>query len=324
MVSTIILLAFKRWKLASALIVVVLMLNWYWQICPMHFNSDEEPSDNTFRVVTYNIYPQVDSTQYDQWQKDMLEEIKSLHPDILCLQESKMEQMPWLKEELSKLFSFNKDTDKERRYIKGIMYSRFPIANIARYKSVIELDTTDIDSSFDRSIQIHKLKQPFYSADVLLPDGDTITVFSCHLQSNGYSTIRRSMKESDSWISGLERYQAAIKSAEKIRIWEARNIRHAIDSIGNSHPIIIAGDLNDFNQSECLRTIQSNTHNDAWWEGGCGLGFTFSGFGLHLRLDHILYNCKLCLLNVEVGKSELSDHRPLIADIAINKSKVIE
>ena len=95
MVSAIILLAFKRWKIASALVVVVLLLNWYCQVCPMNFFYDEEPTDQTFWVVTYNIYPQADSTQYDQWQRDMLEEIKRMHPDILCLQEFSYRNFKW-------------------------------------------------------------------------------------------------------------------------------------------------------------------------------------------------------------------------------------
>lgn len=319
MVSAIILLAFKRWKLASAVAVVVLLLNWYWQVCPMHFFYGEERNDQTFRVVTYNIYPQVDSTQYDQWQRDMLEEIKRLHPDILCLQEFKHTDMAWLEDELCKHFSYTEKMRTERKYIKWRLYSHYPMTNITRYKPTEELDTTDIASTFDKSIRTHTIRQPFYSADVHLPNGDSVTVFSCHLQSNGYSTIRRSMKERESWFDGIGRYKEAIISANSIRIWEAQNLRQVLDSIGNDHPIVVAGDMNDFNRSESLTTIQGDNLRDAWWEGGKGLGLTYSGFGLHLRLDHILYNEKLQLQQIQVGRSELSDHRPLIADFIIHE-----
>lgn len=316
-VSTIILLAFKRWKLASALVVVVLLLNWYWQVCPLHFFSDEEPSEKTFRVVTYNIFPQVDSTQYDQWQRDMLEEIKRLHPDVLCLQEFSFRYFKWLESELCNYFSYSEEMKTEQKQIKWCLYSRFPMSNIRRYKPTIELIESDIEKSFDKSIHIHNSKQPFYSSDILLPNGEYITVFCCHLQSNGYSTIRRSMKENESWISGVERYKAAIRSAEKLRLWESSNLRLSLDSVGNKHPIIVAGDMNDFNRSESLTTIQGNNLQDAWWKGGRGLGLTYSGFGLHLRLDHILFNEKLQLQQIQVGRTELSDHRPLIADFTL-------
>lgn len=317
MVSAIILLAFGRWKQALSLAVVVLILNWYWQVCPMHLFSGEEPTDKTFRVVTYNIYPQVDSTQYEQWQRDMLEEIKQLHPDILCTQEFRNKDLSSFEEELCKHFSYTEEMTTERKNIKWRLYSHFPMTNITCYKPTEELDTTDIVPFLEKSIHTLSNRQPFYSADIHLPSGDSVTVFSCHLQSNGYSTIRRSMKENDSWFSGIGRYHDAIRSAGKIRLWEAQNLRHVLDSIGNNHPIIVAGDMNDFNRSATLSTIQGNLLNDAWWKGGCGLGFSYSGFGLHLRLDHVLFNEKLHLRNVEVGRSELSDHRPIIADFTI-------
>ena len=317
MVSTIILLAFKRWKLASALVVVVLLLNWHWQVCPMHFFFGEESTDKTFRVVTYNIYPQVDSTQYDQWQRNMLEELKSHHPDILCLQEFKHTDMAWLEEELCKYFSYTEEMRTERKFIKWRLYSHYPMTNITRYKPTEELDTIDIASTFDKSIRTHTIRQPFYSADIHLPNGDSVTVFSCHLQSNGYSTIRRTMNENVSWFAGIGRYREAITSANKLRLWEAHNLRKVLDSIGNVHPIIVAGDINDFNQSESLTTIQGDNLHDAWWNGGKGLGLTYSGFGLRLRLDHILYNERLQLQQIQVGSSDLSDHRPLVADFLI-------
>lgn len=318
-VSVIILLAFKRCKLASAFVVVVLLLNWYWQVCPIHFFYGEEPTDNTFRVVTYNIYPQVDSTQYNQWQRDMLAEIKRLHPDILSLQEFKRNEMSWLEEELCKHFSYTEEMRMERKDVKWRLYSMYPMTNITRYKPAEELDTTDIASTFDKSIRICNVSQPFNSADIHLPSGDKVIVFNCHLQSNGYSTIRRSMKDGEYWVDGICKYKEAIMSANKLRLWEAKNLRHVLDSIGCDHPIIVAGDMNDFNQSESLATIQHDNLYDAWWKGGSGLGFTYSGFGLKLRLDHILYNEKLQLQQVEVGSSELSDHRPLVADFIIKR-----
>ena len=283
----------------------------------MHFSHREEPADKTFRVVTYNIYPQVDSTQYDQWQRDMLEEIKRLHPDILCLQEFKHRELIWLEKELSNYFCYTKETRTERKSLRWRLYSRYPLTHVRLYKPTLELDTIDIAKFFDKSIINSYNSLPFYSANVHLPSGDCITVFSCHLQSNGYSTIRRSMKESELWSDGIGRYQEAITSANKLRLWESHNLRKVLNSIGNDHPIIVAGDMNDFNQSESFTTIQGNNLQDAWWKGGRGLGLTYSGFGLQLRLDHILYNERLHLQHIEVGSSELSDHRPLTADFYI-------
>lgn len=242
-----------------------------------------------------------------------------LHPDIVCLQEFQNKNLSLLEKELYKYFCYTEEEKKERKSARYRLYSRFRMSNLSFYESRVELDTTSISHSFNKSIETHKKWQPFFSADIHLPNGDSVTVFSCHLQSSGYSTIRRSMKESDSWLDGIGRYKEAITSANKLRLWQAQNLRQVLDSIGNDHPIIVAGDMNDFNRSESLTTIQGCNLHDAWWKGGRGLGFTYSGFGLHLRLDHILYNERLHLQQIEVGTSELSDHRPLIADFIIHE-----
>ena len=52
---------------------------------------------------------------------------------------------------------------------------------------------------------------------------------------------------------------------------------------------------------------------DAWWEGGNGFGWTYFGWHLRLRLDHILYSDELELVDVKVIDSDLSDHKPLMA-----------
>lgn len=222
---------FKRWKVALCITVFVFLLNWYWQIYPLHLKS-QASHEKTFRVVTYNIYPQVDSIEYDMWQRQMLLEIKSLQPDILCLQEFSHREMEMLEENLCQYFSYTQEMKSERRYLKWHLYSRYPMSNIKRYKPTEDIDTTKISSTFDKSIRTHKIRQPYYSADVHLPTGDSVTVISCHLQSNGYSTIRRSMGCEESWFKGISRYYNAIQSAGKLRIWEARNLRTLIDSIG--------------------------------------------------------------------------------------------
>lgn len=52
---------------------------------------------------------------------------------------------------------------------------------------------------------------------------------------------------------------------------------------------------------------------DAWWERGNGFGWTYFGWHLRLRLDHILYSNELELVDVKVVDSDISDHKPLMA-----------
>ena len=317
LIAIIIMLLFRRYRESAFVVLLFLVLNYCWQVYPVHIGRSSE-DENIFRIVSFNIYPQVDSTQYDAWQRQMIHEIKQLNPDILCLQEFRYKEMVWLEKELCNFYSYTEEMNDQRKIIKWRIYSRYKMSNISRYKPSEIMDTTGLSNMFISSINKHQIRQPFYSANVHFSDRDSITIISCHLQSNGYSKIRRSLLENESWFRRFCQYYKAIESASKIRFWEAQNLRHVLDSIGNNHPIIVVGDLNDFNRSKCLNTIQGCTLEDAWWKGGNGLGITYSGFGFHLRLDHILFNNRLSLHNVRIGTSVLSDHRPLIADFTIN------
>ncbi len=78
-------------------------------------------------------------------------------------------------------------------------------------------------------------------------------------------------------------------------------------------PVIVGGDLNDWCGSKCLNTMMGTDLKDAWWEGGHGFGWTYFGWHLRLRLDHILYSNEMELVGVTVVDSDLSDHKPLKA-----------
>ena len=125
-----------------------------------------------------------------------------------------------------------------------------------------------------------------------------------------------------SWMDGLPLYYENYKIGQKIRNWEADNLRLHLDSLdAEDIPVIIAGDFNDWSGSYCLNTIRDGKYKDAWWEGGFGLGFTYDEWHLKLRLDHILFSHHFKLKNVYVEKSYFSDHRPLVADFALKNDE---
>jgi endonuclease/exonuclease/phosphatase family metal-dependent hydrolase len=239
-----------------------------------------------------------------------------MNPDILCLQEFNVQKLPLLEKELNKYYSYTTEIVKQRRKLKGKLYSRFDLTDIRVYKPNSALDTLDYPVSFRKSIKVHNRRQPFYSAVAHLPSGDSVVVYSCHLQSNGYSSIRRQMKNED-WAKGIPNYYSSIKNAEKIRQWEACNLRYYIDSLYPSRNVIVAGDFNDFSASKSIKTVTESSLKDAWWSYGNGVGITYLGFHLFFRLDHILVTNRVTVRKIDVGDCRLSDHRPLVVDLDI-------
>jgi endonuclease/exonuclease/phosphatase (EEP) superfamily protein YafD len=181
-----------------------------------------------------------------------------------------------------------------------------------------ELDTIGYDSLTKREVVQLKAGIPVYSAEIEEHPEKWIALFAVHLRSSAYSTARRSMDEDASWMDGLPLYYENYKKGQKIRNWEADNLRLHLEALESEDmPVIIAGDFNDWSGSYCMNTIRDRKYKDAWWEGGFGFGITYDEWHLKLRLDHILYSHHFKLENVYVEKSKFSDHRPLIADFIL-------
>ena len=87
-------------------------------------------------------------------------------------------------------------------------------------------------------------------------------------------------------------------------------------ALQSSHPVIIMGDMNDFNRSALLDTFAINGFRDSWWEGGNGYGHTFHSGWMRLRIDHILHSEQLVLKSIKVIGTNLSDHNPVVAGIS--------
>ena len=69
--------------------------------------------------------------------------------------------------------------------------------------------------------------------------------------------------------------------------------------------------------SYSLEKIRNGYLNDAWWDGGYSLGFTYDAWHMKLRIDHILYSPHFDLHNVHVEETKFSDHYPLVADFIL-------
>ena len=135
---------------------------------------------------------------------------------------------------------------------------------------------------------------------------DSIQIFGVHFASNHYDATTFD-KEIESNTTSYDRY----KDAQQKRCFQAYWLKKAASE--SRHPVIVMGDMNDFNCSAPLDTLTSCGLKDAWWEGGNGYGTTFHDGWLHLRIDHIFHSDKLILQSIKVIDTNLSDHNPVVA-----------
>lgn len=305
---------------------------------PFCRNRMERP-EGTLRVMTLNMNA-LEGDGSVPFEKDsLLSVLMRVGPDVLCLQELSPKLYADISDVLDSVFRY---TEPFGRY--NVISSRLPLSNPGRYRADGDIDTTGFSKSDYLVLGDVRVSMPVCSADVSCPDGSVLTVLGCHLSSCGYSSIRRAMAEDASWLSGVPEYVREYGIARRLRAFEADNLRPALDSLlqlpgagsdagsgvdsasggalgAGGRRVIMAGDFNDFSGSRCLRRIQGSRHSgrltDVWLARGNGFGFTYDGWNLRLRLDHILYSPGLNTRNVIVLDTDLSDHRALIADFIL-------
>lgn len=308
---------FKLFFLVLTILVVVLINNHY-EIFTVNVPMVYHVEDEQFRIMTYNINTPFEQEDLSDFEKGLIMEIEKHHPDILCMQEVYSSSFSKIQNSIDSLFSYTDSMEIKKEQNRYWLYSIKPIRNFKYYPCIAEIDTTGLDSVAKYEVKLYKRQLPIYSAEIEVTPNRWITVFSCHLRSSAYSTARRSMDEDASWLDGLPIYYQNFKIGQRLRNWEADNLRLYLEELEvNDTPVILAGDFNDWSGSYCLNTIRNSKYKDAWWEGGLGFGITYDEWHLKLRLDHILYSHHFKLENVYVVKTKFSDHRPLIADFSL-------
>lgn len=289
-------------------------------------NDSYATKGTTFSIMTFNLNAGDSLNFLPQKQANLKKIIEKEHPSILCLQELSFKNHEKIRNYLDSIFGKCEVLNSADHKWRFLFYSRFPIRNFQRLNCRGSIDTTDFDKKLLDEYKIIRSQIPMMSAEFEVAPNKWITIFSGHLRSSAYSTARRSMGENTMWCAGIPLYWHNYLIGKRIRDYEAQNIRRYVDyALRQNKKTFVVGDLNDWCGSNCLDILmgygkedKSLMLKDAWQEGGSGMGFTYYGWHLRLRLDHILYSNNVLLENVKVVDSNMSDHKPLIAKFWIN------
>lgn len=252
----------------------------------LSWGSPEAADGVPIRVMTYNV---------QLWQRRnvpaMLNEILAADPDVLCLQDARDARN-------TRLASYF-----QRRNVamfgQYVFVSKFPIT-----------DATVGDISYDGETHTYLRAR----IDVA---GTEVVIFTAHLVTprDALSPLRSPAL----WRLGL----SEIRQNQSQRMRQARQLLE--DSRGITGPLVIAGDLNAPPASLVTRMLTDRGLVDAFSAAGRGYGYTFGHTLLvgrpFLRLDRILASRHLTPVRAWVGGASGSDHRPVIVDMVLAKSK---
>lgn len=314
------------WVILFLLLILLLAFcNNRYQLFAINSIKKINKDEHCIRIMTFNVGAP-DGVAFRNGISDSI--VALLHenkPDIVCIQELSDENHLCIKSQLEEMYGAQDSMDAVDQYWRKLFYMRYPTKNYRRHNCIGDIDVSDMNETTIREIEQMRIEFPMRTVDVEYTPGKWIRIFSAHLRSSAYSTARRSMSKDSHWWEGIPMYYSNYKNGKAIRDYEAQNVRRLMDeTINEGLPTILVGDLNDWSGSDCMDILQgygSKKMRDAWWEVGNGFGFTFHGWHMHLRLDHILVSNHIEVLQAKVVDTNISDHKPLVVDFRVKNNQ---
>lgn len=249
--------------------------------------SDIQNDDSSFKVMTYNVrlFNKYNWIEGDNVTGQINSLILGNVPDVVCFQE-------YIRHEQINLKAYNNtdilfpNTSKSGLTI----FSKYPI---------IKAELIEFENSYNNAMY----------ADIV-KDSDTLRVFNVHLQSSGINTDVEKLSESSSSV-----LRDRISEIFKIQQDQADLVlKHKERS---PYPVVISGDFNNTAYSYVYRKIKGDL-NDAFVEAGQGFGRTFNFKFFPVRIDFVLIEPEVTVVNFETFDEKLSDHFPVMATLKLH------
>jgi endonuclease/exonuclease/phosphatase family metal-dependent hydrolase len=285
-----------------------------------HF-SDIKGSPRSIRVLTWNV------RSWDEFitrkpgasghRSKMMEFIQSKQADVLCFQEfyeshnpKEMEDnISYIRQELHfPYYFFSRDYRRDDgMYEAGVViFSRYPI-------------TDSLITNYGRPDGV-KATESLIGADINV-DGDTMRIYTTHLQSvlfrgKDFHDLQIIRNVNDSILTASMSIAKKLRYAFRLRAEQAVKVREQLDS--SPYPAVICGDFNDVPNSYTYFTIRG-PWRDAFIEKGFGIGRTYAYISPTLRIDYILADPRIDVLQCARFSLPYSDHHPVVADLQLQR-----
>lgn len=283
----------------SVLVLTIVWICWSLLSHRMPWQKHWE-TEHQLTVVTYNTNGMlVDKKLEDKLA--MLDYVKKLDADIVCLQEVLVYKnpnrftLPDLREAMREYpyTYYDFKVYNSRRQFGNVVFSRYPLIN----KQTIRYESQSNISS---------------QCDVVVGQ-DTLRLVVNHLESfrlNNSDFSLDSLTANTLRESSLNR---KLTYASRLRRQQAYSVRKAIHH--SPYPVIAVGDFNAIPLS-AVYWIMNTGLRDCYAESSVGrYGSTYERKGIRVRIDYIFTSRALKPLACRVGKERYSDHYPVIATI---------
>jgi len=279
---------------------------------PLHGKST--PPEGSVCIVSYNVAGYGGNNKYSNAFDTIFNYVKTVRPDILCLQEEQIAKDIDTHRFFAELFPYN---DSTRVSDVGGPWGLNSVGIHSRYP-ILRKEIIPYDSPTNGSV-----------AYFLKIGTDTVIVINNHLETSHLSSDDRNRYEeiySEMLKGDMERDTLKAETSVIVRKLSEGMVARAahVEIIHNymeahrRYPMIVCGDFNDTPISY-TRHIISQDMTDCFVESGRGFGISYNRKGFNLRIDHMMcsshftpYACKID------NEMDASDHYPLLCWLKFN------
>ncbi len=259
------------------------LLFWAWALMGLKWHPFAS-SRATVRVVTYNV------ALREGMSDALADEIIRQHPDIICLQESVRTYPP---------------QNAGENNVGAAVFRHFPGWTMRGAGDTCILSRFPVRSSNE-----HYLRLTRRTLDVTLDTSHgPLRVLSTHI-----STAFSGQAKYNGLRSQLREIIPNAQKAAQARLDQIKPLDRALDANPGT-PLILCGDFNTPPRGLFYRHLHSRL-SDGFAESGNGLGLTFPARAPMIRIDYV-WTRGTHATSVRVGPQGASDHRMVIADIAL-------
>lgn len=245
--------------------------------------SEIEPSENALKVLTYNVC----QFNVNGWNEEVnvanriSDFILEKNPDVIAFQE----YHPSLNFD-RKLYphQYRKMNSRNKNFGQ-IIFSKYKI---------VSQGSLDFEKTGNNGIYIDIIKFK-----------DTLRVYNLHFQSLRVSPSLEDLQKQNSKRLIGRLGQAFVKQEQQLQ----KFLKHEESS---PYPVIVAGDFNNSATSYLYRKVRGEK-GDAFAKAGTGTGATFQFDIIPLRIDFILADTSLPVIDFDTYDIPLSDHLPSMA-----------
>jgi len=302
----------RKWLFLISLVFLFIAAPQVVETIPLHFGETNTNLQSNLTILSYNTMLNGGLKKHTQKSPNLvIQYIIDSDADIVCLQEFSISKKKEFLTENDILKALKKYPYHQITYnqynswcISGnATFSKFPI--------------------IDEGVIVYKSKHQDAQYSDIRIENQILRIFNLHLESNKLTSKDRALplalkdEFNTEKLKGTTRHLSnKLGTAYKERAKQADIIVKEIKK--SPHKVIICGDFNDVPTSYAYTVIKNN-YKDAFAETGFGLGWTYNESIFRFRIDYILYDESLHLVNYKKSFVKYSDHYPIHGNFYISK-----